>query len=76
MSGRQRLWCKRGDDAKTAEIAGEPVRPAFIGSTPKMPKIPARPGFIKGRHVLSVNDLTTEEIRALFRSDARHQDGA
>ncbi|MBC8138360.1 MAG: ornithine carbamoyltransferase [Fibrella sp.] len=55
-----------GEDAKTAEIAGEPVRTAFIGSTPKMPKIPARPGFIKGRHVLSVNDLTTEEIRALF----------
>ncbi len=55
-----------GDEAKTAEARGEPTPPAFIGSTPKLPRIPAKPGFMKGRHVLSVNDMTTEEVRALF----------
>ncbi len=33
---------------------------------PPSPKIPARPGFLRGRHFLSVLDLTGDEVEALF----------
>ena len=56
-----------GGEAKTAESThGDAHHPVFIGSAPKLARIPARPGFLKGRHILSVNDVTTEEVRALF----------
>ena len=34
--------------------------------TPPPPKIVARPGFLKGRDLLSISDLTGSEVRALF----------
>ncbi len=33
---------------------------------PPSPKIPARPGFLRGRHFLSVLDLSGDEVEALF----------
>jgi ornithine carbamoyltransferase len=33
---------------------------------PVRPPLQARPGFLKGRDLLSIEDLSTEEIRALF----------
>lgn len=33
---------------------------------PVAPRLAARPGFLKGRHFLSVNDLSVDEIAALF----------
>lgn len=44
----------------------EPPAPAPLPKpTPPMAR-PARPGFMKGRSLLSVNDLSTEEVRGLF----------
>ncbi|GAB4454194.1 MAG: hypothetical protein OHK0029_08560 [Armatimonadaceae bacterium] len=40
----------------------ETLRPA----EPVRPLPAARPGFLKGRHLLGIDDLSTEEIRALF----------
>jgi ornithine carbamoyltransferase len=40
------------------------LRPS--ATTPLRPLPPARPGFLKGRHLLSITDLATDEVHALF----------
>ena len=37
-----------------------------LSPVPLIPKIAPRPGFLRGRHFLSVSDLSSAEIRALF----------
>jgi len=41
-----------------------PEPPAYVLARRRA--VPARPGFLKGRHLLSVSDLSDEEIRGLF----------
>lgn len=61
----------------TYEKAAEAIKnltrePLARADAPAVPEVPvrvlpqARPGFLKGRNFLSVDDLSTEEIRALF----------
>ncbi|MBC8101629.1 MAG: ornithine carbamoyltransferase [Cytophagales bacterium] len=42
------------------------VRAPSRATLPTRPAVAARPGFLKGRSLLSVGDLSTDEIKALF----------
>jgi ornithine carbamoyltransferase len=48
-----------------AEIGAE-IKPVVPVEEPRGGRLEPRPGFLKGRHLLSINDLSTQEVRALF----------